>query len=160
MKRGGAWEAQLDRLHDRYRRDRRAAIFRAHPPVGIIADHGKRFTGFWAGDGPPDFVGLLYESGRGVSFDAKDCRGRRWTFQHLPRHQARDLEAVHLAGGVAFIALRIRGQGVALPWAELGPLYWSWRNKAPGSVASVTGAEPWACPFDVAGDGWLDALGT
>lgn len=156
MRKGGAWEAQLERLHDRYRRDRLAAIWRVHPPVIVRAARADRtFVGAWAGDGPPDFSGVLYANGRAILFDAKDCAARRWPLKDLQRHQARDLEAAHIAGGLAFVALRIRGEAIALPWAELGPVYWSWREGAEGAPASVAGTEPWVRPFDVAGDGWL-----
>lgn len=152
MRRGGAWETQLEHLHDRYRRDRRAVILRAHPAVKVLGQRGKAFTGVWASDGPPDFIGALGD-GRAVAFDAKDTHGARFPFSMLARHQARDLEAVHLAGGVAFIALRFGGQPYVLPWAELGPRYWRW-TETKGAPASVT-PSAWWFPFDVAGDGWL-----
>lgn len=155
MKRGSAWEAQLERLHDRYRRDRLAVVLRVHPPVRMLADHGKSFTGIWAGDGPPDFVGALPD-GRAVAFDAKTRQtGASFPLSMLPRHQARDLEAFHLAGGLAFVAYRLRGHAFALPWADLGPRYWAWREAdGPKSVPR----SDWWRPFDVAGNGWLPAL--
>lgn len=156
MKRGSAWEAQLERLHDRYRRDRLAVVLRVHPPVRMLADHGKSFTGIWAGDGPPDFVGALGD-GRAVAFDAKTIeRGQRFPLRMIARHQARDLEAVHLAGGLAFVAFRLKRQAYALPWSKLGPLFWSWRDVV-GAPRSVPVSD-WWLPFDVAGDGWLPAL--
>lgn len=156
-RRGGGWEAQLDRLHDRYRRDRLATIFRVHPPVRVLADHGRTFQACWGGEGPPDYAGVL-AGGRAVLFDAKDCRAKRWSFGKLARHQARDLEACHIAGGLAFVALRIRGQALVLPWAELGPRWWAWREST-GARASVAGDEAWAIPFDVDTGGWLAAVG-
>lgn len=151
-RRGGAWEGQLARLHDRYRRDRKATILRAHPGVRMVADRGKTFVATWEGQGPPDFIGWL-AGGRAVAFDAKRLgRGQRFPLRMVARHQARDLEACMLAGGLAFIAFRLGADTYVLPWRDLGPLYWAWHEKdGPISVAHET----WWRAFDIAGDGWI-----
>ena len=157
--RGRAWEAQLERLHDAYRRDRLAVVLRAHPPVRVHEDRGPTFVGSWSASGPPDFVGLL-ASGRGLALDAKDCTAARWPLASLERHQARDLEAVHIAGGVAGVALRLAGDGYWLDWRDLGPRYWAWLERA-GRAEKGTASlavESWWRPFDVAGAGWISCL--
>lgn len=158
--RGKAWEAQLERLHDRYRRDQLAAIWRVHPGVRVHQDRGSSFVGSWIASGPPDFTGVLWPQGRGVLFDAKDCEGDRWPLASLERHQARDLEAAHLAGGLAFVALQLDGRAYVLPWADLGPRFWAWyerTGRAAVGTASIAPAAWWRA-FDVAGAGWLAAF--
>lgn len=154
MKAGAAWEAQLSRLHDRYRQERLAVILRCHPGVRVLASRGPTFTAAWEAQGPPDFLGQLY-SGRGVAFDAKDYTGR-FPLGGVARHQARDLEAYHAAGGVAGVALRLDGDGYWLPWAELGPRWWAW-HESTAKAASIT-PDAWWRPFDVFGAGWLACL--
>lgn len=149
---GKAWEAQLSRLHDRYRQQRLAVILRCHPGV-VVNGRGQPFA--WAAEGPPDFLGQLY-TGRGVAFDAKDYT-TRLPLSGIARHQARDLEAYHVGGGVAGVALRLDGDAYWLPWGELGPRWWAWHEKAVGAPASVTPA-PWWRPFDVFGEGWISCL--
>jgi len=148
--RGTGWEARLDTWHDEYRRDRRALILRCHPPVRVLARQAAgRFRGVWAGKGPPDYAGVV--GGRAVCFDAKDSRAARWPFSALAVHQAKDLSATEVNGGVAFIALRLRGAPSVLLWRELGPDWWAWRQ-GESSVASCPGGIP------MAEDGWITCI--
>ncbi|HYD02649.1 MAG TPA: Holliday junction resolvase RecU [Phycisphaerales bacterium] len=165
MRRGSAWEAQLEALHDRYRREQLAVILRGHQPVTVQSKNGSHFYGHFAGDGPPDFMGCLgvkstWSPGRVVAFDAKDCQAKRFPLHQIERHQARDLEAVYLATGIAFIALRLQGEAFALPWAYLRESYWPWwesdERARKGSASLVR--EDWWLPFVVEAEGWLPVL--
>jgi len=133
--RGRSWEAQLDHQHRIYRQGRRAVIFRAHPATKVVAGRAIRQKG------PPDYFGAL-SSGLGVLFDAKSHRGRRLPFGQLQLHQARDLEAWHIHGGLAGIALRLepsKGERRTywVGWGALGPPWWAWRERHPGARASI-----------------------
>jgi hypothetical protein len=142
--RGVEWQRILEGWHDTYRRDRRAVVWPTPPRVRVLSrvSPAGQFRAAWAAEGPPDYAGVLEPRGRAVVFDAKDCQAERWPLSSLERHQARDLEAVHAAGGFAFVALRFAGhlgagtprrvegprgdEAWVLPWATLGPLYWTW----------------------------------
>lgn len=115
---GRSWEIALEAQHDRYRRDRLAVVWKTEPR--------RDRTGRYVEKAPPDFVGVLAD-GRGVCFDAKDCTRSRWPLSNVKPHQARDLEAVYLAGGVAFVALRMGSVGHFLPWGALRESYQAWR---------------------------------
>lgn len=117
MNSGKAWEAQLDVLHQRYRAHRLGVIHKTHPPTKLI---NRRLV--YVAKGPPDFIGNAL--GRPVAFDAKDCQNSRWQFSGLKRHQALDLEANQVNGGVSFIALRLAGEPWVVPWTWLGPRWW------------------------------------
>jgi recombination protein U len=170
--RGIGWQRLLENWHDHYRAARRAVIFPAPPSVRVLGQVSKtgRFQACFQGDGPPDYAGLVAPTGPGadagfglpVTFDAKDCVGERWSLGDLARHQARDLEAWHLAGGLSFVALRFAGlhQAYVLPWSWLGPRFWAWTDgQAVRGEASVTvaaaAAHGWRMPE--LGD-WLGAL--
>lgn len=158
--RGLAWQAQLDRLHDRYARDGTARIWRTCAPVRVLADRGATFEAAWAGNGPPDYLGVLGNS-RAISFDAKDCAGSRFPLSQIERHQARDLEAMHLRGGHAGIALCLAGDAYWLDWTQLGPIFWAWFQRSGRAGRGEASLQPaaWWRPFDVASDGWVGALG-
>lgn len=139
--RGVGWERMLEGWHDTYRRDQRAVVFRTPPPVKVLSrvTGGGEFRACFRSDGPPDYAGVvagggpkgpfgMAMGGRPVAFDAKDCEGPRWPFSALERHQARDLEGWQVAGGTAFVALRLGEVGWVLPWTRLGPLWWAWHD--------------------------------
>lgn len=148
--RGRAWEARLEVWHDAYRRERRAVVQKNEPKAKNIAG---RIV--YERKGAPDFDGTL-AGGRAVVFDAKDCRASRWSLKGLALHQARDLEAHHLAGAVAFVALRFQGVGYVLPWARLGPVYWRWVEKK--GPASLSGDDVRTLGIPMGPDGWLGVL--
>lgn len=143
-RRGRAWQGLLEHWHDEYRRDRRAVVWPTSPPVRVLSRVGAngQFRACWAGDGPPDYVGFV-AGGQGVLFDAKDCSLDAWPLRDLERHQARDLEAAHVAGHRAFVALRLGGEGWVLPWSSLGPRWWAWweADRVRPGEASLTAAD-------------------
>lgn len=158
--RGLEWQEILETWHDRYRRDRRAVIWPTPPRVKVLSRVSAttgQFRACFAGEGPPDYAGIV-DGARPVVFDAKDCAGSRWSLGELQPHQARDLEAAHDRGGLAFVALRF-GSGTAwvLPWSELGPRFWRWKDgQAARGEASIREGEI-GHPMPELGD-WLGAL--
>ena len=149
-KRGRPWETKLSLWHQDYLRDRRAKIFQTNPKVKIIK--GKAI---YEKKGPPDFVGVA--GGRAVCFDAKECRASRWPLAALADHQAKDLEAHAVNGGVSFIALRHLGKASVLPWTTLGPLWWAWRDGTAGrGAASLTVDQVAELGIPMNDDGWID----
>lgn len=147
MTRGLSWELQLAEVHKRYRRDRRAVMFKTEPRRGR--------GGVFLEKAPPDFMGMV--GGTAAMFDAKDwtSSSARWPLSSIKPHQARDLEACHINGGIAFIALRFHGVGRLLMWSEVGPLYKAWRMKhGPASLSADKIAD---FPEIIEGD-WLACL--
>lgn len=176
--RGVGWERVLEGWHGQYRKAEppRAVVFRCQPPIDVLSTprmvkrRGRErleFTATWRSEGPPDYTGLVAASpGRvpsiPVLFDAKDCEAGLWSFGLLERHQARDLEAVHLAGGLAFVALRLEGECWLLPWVELGPLWWAWHERTARAAKGTASLDAAGCGrigmrMPTPGD-WLGAL--
>lgn len=142
--RGSAWERELAAQHVLYRRDRLAVVWQTHPR--------RDASGRYLEAAPVDFLGALL-GGRAVALDAKEHAGPRWPLSQLHDHQARDLEAVHLAGGIAGVALRLGGEGWWVPWAELRATWQAWR--AGGRPASVDGAWLVGSARRMSGADWL-----
>lgn len=160
--RGQGWERVLDAAHDRYRRAQTACIFQTQAPVkqlGSVAPNGT-FLAIRTGEGPPDFMGTLTDSGRGVIFDAKSCEADRWPLSGLALHQARDLEAAPHA--FAFVALRMADASAwVLPWANLSILYWAWRAgevKRGGASLDAATADRLGWRFDARSGDWIAAV--
>jgi penicillin-binding protein-related factor A (putative recombinase) len=108
-------------------------------------DRTGSFRACYDGSGPPDYVGLV--GARGVVFDAKEVtKGLRLPLSRVEPHQARDLEAAHLQGAHAFLAVRFRekDRNVVFDWSIVGGLYW---DQAP-SIQADDG-------IPMGGDGWL-----
>lgn len=145
--RGAAWERELAAQHDAYRRDRRAALWQTAPR--------RDRHGTYTARGPVDFLGVLAD-GRCAAIDAKEHAGKRWPLSALPDHQAADLEAVHLAGGVAGVVLRLDGVAWWVPWVTLRLPWRAWRV---GEVARGGGSVDVAwlteCGARVSGSDWL-----
>lgn len=134
---GLAWQAILDAAHRDYSERAVASVWRQSPPVRVRSPiRDGMFRASWAGDGPPDYIGVLL-GGRGVVFDAKDTVAERWPFADLVRHQARDLQAAHNRGAAAFLAVRTAHAAWVLPWAAFGPQWWAWFG-ADGRAAAGT----------------------
>lgn len=161
--RGKGWEASLAYHHDQYRRDVRAVILRANPPVKVLSAVTRgRFSACWGGDGPPDFMGYLCDSGRAVCFDAKSCAGPRFPLAQIETHQARDLTAFGPMG-LPFIALRMGASAWVLPWHNaLDSIWWRWSDGlAERGDASLTAASCDRIGWRMRTPGdWLDAIPT
>ena len=164
--RGRAWQLLLEHWHDRYRRECRAVIHPTPPEVRLLTEVSAQgtFRACFRGQGPPDYTGTLAPSGRSVSADAKDCAGTRWPLSKLEAHQAKDLEACHLAGGLALVLLRL-GRGYrapcwSLPWETLREWYWRWKEgEAARGQASLGPADCDAIGHRMPEPGdWLGAL--
>lgn len=157
------WQRTLSVWNDRYRAENPSAatVFETPARVLMVTNPDERgiFRAKWIGIGPPDFVGWI--GARPVCFDAKHTDQGRWSFGDLILHQAQDLESCQLAGGVAFVALRLGLDGYVLPWDRLGPLWWAWndRKTARAVKASISGAEVRAIgrKMPTPGD-WLSAI--
>lgn len=163
--RGVAWERQIEVWNSRYRacNPSRAIVSRAEPPVKQIGSRGANgtFLAAYRERGPVDFLGFL-PGGTGVAFDAKSTQGARWQFSLLERHQAQYLEAVAIAGHLAFIALDLGGRPFVVPWSKLGERWWNWQlNQAVlvrgDAGMSAADAAAWGSPMSSHGD-WLSAL--
>lgn len=112
---GKAWEMRLARWHREYWYRRRAAVWKSHPELKLVA--GKWIP---SGVGQPDFSGCL-AGGRMVSFDAKETSKRVLERRAIADHQAQALSQVVDMGGLAFIAARFVALDtlVVFPWADI-----------------------------------------
>lgn len=148
MKRGAAWEFELERWHARYATALRAWVVKTNPEASLI-----RGRLVYKAKAPPDFVGQLI-GGRAVAFDAKHYdSGHVFPFDALADHQGRDLELCHRLGGVAFVAFRLRDSRYIVPWSTMREAYWVWR-KTP-SDKRVQASIPVADMLPMPEDGWL-----
>lgn len=122
--RGAAWEMQLMRWHNDYRRRRLATIFRCHAGA-------KRFRGrmIFASEGPPDYTGVV--NGRLIVFDAKEVSvGNTLPFSNIADHQGKDLTAVLECGGLPFLAIHFkehRKYGIAMWDHDLSQRWTLWK---------------------------------
>lgn len=132
--------------HRQYRRDSRAWVIKTEPR--------RAMNGRFLAEAPPDFLGVI-EGGTCVCFDAKMTDKERFYFSEIKDHQAKDLEAVHLRGGIAFIALLYRGTPYVLRWSDLGRQYQAWRR---GGAASLSAGEIEKMGRVMNGHDWLRVL--
>ena len=157
---GRAWENALRIWHDRYRAQRLAAVWRTPNEVIPMGGPNARgvFPARFGGDGPPDFMGV--RQGRSLMFDAKDTEGRAWSFSDLELHQAMDLEAHQVNGGLAFLVVRTSAGSFVATWSRLGPRWWAWHEtagRAAKGTASITVDDDDVIPMVEPGD-WLSVL--
>ena len=130
MTKGRQWELQLEAQNNLYRKEGRAVVWKTEPR--------RDRTGKYVEKAPPDFCGVV-AGGQAVVFDAKDCKSARFSFSQIKRHQAKDLEAAHLRGALAFIALRFHGVGYFVPWTAIRIPYQRWVQGS--RIASLGAAE-------------------
>lgn len=149
-RRWAGWEASIDAMAQRYRRDAVAFIVQAHAKEGV-----KR--------GPLDFVGCL-DGGRALVADAKTANSGRWPFSSLELHQAQQLEAATDRGAVAGLLIRLGSATTQrawwVSWAELRDAWWRWKDHG-GRPASWT-PDDCGTPIPFTEDGlpdFLEALG-
>lgn len=157
---GIAWQRQLEVVHDGYRRDQRATIWKTEPGVKVLSQvvDGK-FRAAWSADGPPDFMGVA--QGVFVVFDAKSIEADKFPCANLKPHQARDLEAARTNGGQSFLALRASdGVGWVVPWLTFGPIWWAWHEATKArSVRASFRPDEIGIRMPAPGD-WLPLLGS
>ena len=165
--RGVAFERLLETWHARYRaaNPSRAIITRCEPPVKQLSERSAAgtFLATYTARGPVDFIGFLPGPAPvGVAFDAKSTQAARWQFSLLERHQAQHLEAVHIAGHLAFIALDLDGRTFVLPWERLRDRWWNWAlnqavTKRGEAGVSLADARTWGRETPSPGD-WLPVV--
>jgi len=147
---GAEWESQLDALHERYRIQGRALVFRLGPPVRLLSAPGRSgiATVRVLGRGPPDYA--VYSSGSAFVFDAKECHQRRWPLAKLHAHQAEAFAGCARQGIGAYVLLRMAARTVLLPWSALGPVWQRWhegsagRGEASLSLEEAMGLSAWS----------------
>lgn len=157
---GKAWEQRLEAWHARYRANGHACIFPTPPKVKVLSmGRGGRFTGCFAGDGPPDYTGIA--GGMAVTFDAKSTKADRWPLGSVSKGQAQHLSDALRCGSFAFIALDHPSGLWVLPWDSLEGPWRAWagaRGRAQAGTASLTAEQIEAMGFRFGVDGWLDAV--
>ena len=120
--RGMAFEEQLRWQHALYQRRGAAKVDKQYIPTLPVKD------GKWAkviGKSTVDFVGEL-RGGQYVTFDAKDCAGKRIELDRLATHQMQHLEDIDALGGLAFVLVRFERQRVWMIPAKA----WRWAVEA------------------------------
>lgn len=151
MRKGAAWEFQIELWNREYRLASQARVVKCHPGAKIT-ERGMVYESA----GPPDFMGAL-NGGRLVVFDAKEVQGMRMPLKNLKPHQANDLEDFYRLGAYAFILVQwMHGDKVTSRtlhrWENFGSMYRAWQSGGDGP-ASLT-------PFDgeLLLEGWLPLL--
>ena len=143
---GKDWEAAITASCRYYRQEGLARVSRHFEPYVQIGHPDKRgcFKARRTGDAPPDYSGLIYgKPGYSTLFDAKECKGGRWGFGLLKKHQAMDLTA-ELQGGVPFLLIRFNGyDGPSgfVSWEQLRPDWWAWFRSGGKNRASLSPAD-------------------
>ena len=111
--RGDAFEDVLAPHHDAARAEGLADVRKVGAPV-IVGRRGKPVE--WAGVGPADYVGTM-RGGRSIVVEAKSVDGRL-SLAHVAPHQREHLDACAALGGLALLAVELRGRGVyVVEWA-------------------------------------------
>ena len=111
--RGDAFEDVLAPHHDAARAEGLADVRKVGAPV-IVGRRGKPVE--WAGVGPADYVGTM-RGGRSIVVEAKSVDGRL-SLAHVAPHQREHLDACAALGGLALLAVELRGKGVyVVEWA-------------------------------------------
>ena len=111
--RGDAFEAVLAPHHAVAAAEGIADVRKVGAPV-IVGRKGKPLR--WAGVGPADYVGTL-RGGRSLVVEAKSVDGRL-SLADIPEHQREHLDACAALGGLALLAVELRGKGVyVVEWA-------------------------------------------
>lgn len=139
--RGKPLQDALDDLHATYLIDGRAWVIRTSAPMRITKRlAGGKFQAVFVAEGMPDYFAVV--DGVAVVFDAKSHEGHLFPFSAIPEHQARAFGHAARHGATAGIVVRLPDLDGAwwVPWAALGPLWWSWHRtigRAAASTASL-----------------------
>jgi len=134
------WERLLERHHQRAAVAGLAAVWQCGRPVIALRPDGSPVYG----TAPVDFLGVLLDgTARAVAIEAKTVAGGRLDRAALAEHQADALDATHLAGGLAVVAIELRGVGGrwAVPWADLCARWSSPRGGASVGPEELAGFE-------------------
>ena len=119
-RRGKVLETRLAGRHELYWQRGVARIHKVHPEARNVKG---RIV--YSGKGPPDFIGVLAD-GRSVCFDAKESTtGKSFRLELVPPHQAQDLEAHAMLGGLAFFVVRTTAGEWMVPWRSVAEGYWT-----------------------------------
>ncbi len=111
--RGDAFEAVLAPHHAVAAAEGIADVRKVGAPV-VVGRRGKPIA--WAGVGPADYVGTL-RNGRSLVVEAKST-ATRLSLADIPEHQRAHLDACAALGGLALLAVELRGRGVyVVEWA-------------------------------------------
>lgn len=111
--RGDAFEDVLAPHHAVAAAEGIADVRKVGAPV-IVGRKGKPLR--WAGVGPADYVGTL-RGGRSLVVEAKST-ATRLSRNDIPEHQREHLDACAALGGLALLAVELRGKGVyVVEWA-------------------------------------------
>lgn len=142
---GRGWEDLLEILHYRYRRERRAKVFKTYPR---FVPHRSLPSGEVIGSmrekGEPDYAGILYGIARFFWVEGKEFHGPRFEYKGVRDHQADHLDEELGDGAGAYVVVRSvdTGQAWLIPWAALAPLWRAWQARhrrgeraAPGSAS-------------------------
>lgn len=124
--RGDAFEALLAGHHARAGERGIADVRKVGAPV-VVGRGGAPKA--WAGVGPADYVGTLH-GGRSLVVEAKSVDGRL-SRADIAEHQRAHLDVVARLGGLALLAVEVRGVGLFVcPWGDV-PWRESERSVAP-----------------------------
>lgn len=150
--RGKTLESRLTAQHRLYRAARVAKIDKCHPEARVVSG---RLT--YTDRGPPDYMGCL-AGGRGVVFEAKETKLKRWPFKDLADHQARSLGEYSHLGFRSFIVIMFMGHAATrlVMWEDIRDKWWSWRG-GEGGAASIHMDDEIMTPLD--GVDWLALWG-
>lgn len=130
---GGRWERALE---DAARGVQGLLLFRVAPDER----RGRK--------GPPDFLGV-WPGGLALAVEAKSTDAASWPLSKLDDHQREALAQVDAAGGIALLAVLIRGRGWLIPWSAVAD------HLARGERASI----PWeGIPGALEWTGWHVAV--
>ena len=130
--RGDAFEALLSRHHAAALAEGLADVRKVGAPV-VVGRGGAPKA--WAGVGPADYVGTL-RGGRSLVVEAKST-ATRLSRADIAEHQREHLDACAALGGLALLAVELRGRGVyVVEWATA-----PWRVSSRAVTATERGRE-------------------
>ena len=124
--RGKDLEELIEQTNERYRRQGRAEVFKIPEPIKQISEmkQGGRFTAVYEKKSTVDYVGT-YE-GHALAFDAKSTKVEtRFDLSNVAKHQYRFMKNWSESGGISFLIVKFKTQGVIyfLPFKKLR--YWT-----------------------------------
>lgn len=158
---GRTWEAQLNDLHELYRKQGIALVFRSPPEVQITGRSASGIRGHLTGKGPPDYVGVA--GPLALMAEAKTTAERRWPLSMVQPHQAQRMTEWEAQDrrNVAVVLVWMREPNVraVLPWEDLRNRWEAWRDgRAAIGEASLTAEQVARLGLPFGPCGWLDPL--